>query len=725
MLLSNALWSFTVHPSRSHHSLIPLAPLALGAMLPLTVAAEDVRAEEILQEVIITATPLRTTALETAQPILLLGADQLRRSLATNLGDTLANQPGLSSTSFGPIASRPVIRGQGGLRVQVYQDGAEALDVAALSDDHAVSIDPAFADRIEVLHGPAALMYGSASAAGAVNVVTDRLPLRNADEPIETHVELRGDSANDERAISLRSGGQLAGGWQWRFDGFSKRSGDLQIADFVESPALRAELTAEGEAINDERGELHNTDAKSEGGSLGLGWSGDRLAFALSLNGYRNNYGLPEGGHAHGEHGDEIEGIDGDHADHEDVRIDLEQRRVDLAGEWRPTAGWIERWSLRLARNDYEHAELENGAPATRYGQLGYETRLTADRRSDDLARGVLGVQYRDLDFAALGDEAFLPPSRTRSLGLFFFEERRVGAWLFEAGARWERQTLDAADTGNSRYRDNAVSASIGSVWTTSSQTRWSLQLTRTQRHPTATELYADGEHLALQRYEIGNANLGIETARTADLAWRYNAADDRWQSKISVFVSDYRDYIFAAPLADGDDHAEHDHGYAHEAALREVEYRATDARFHGLEAEWSIRDIAQIAEGSLGLRLFGDFVRARDTEGGALPQIPPLRIGGELNWSRGPWRIGLETLWHDAQTRLANNELRTDGYNLLAADLAHRHTYRHGAGSATMLWFLRGQNLLDEDARRHASPLKDVAPLAGRALSAGVRVEF
>lgn len=703
--------------------LIRLAPLALGVLLPTSMAVAD----ETLQEVIITATPLRTTTLETAQPVLLLSADLLRRSLATNLGDTLANQPGLSSTSFGPIASRPVIRGQGGLRVQVYQDGAETLDVAALSDDHAVSIDPAFADRIEVLHGPAALMYGSASAAGAVNVVTDRLPLRNTDGPIETRLELRGDSANDERAVALRSGGHLGSGWQWRVDGFSKRSGDLSIADFVESPALRAELAAEGETVGDERGELHNTDAKSEGGSVGLGWSGDSLAVALSLSGYRNDYGLPEGGHAHGEHTDELDGLDADHADHEDVRIDLEQHRVDLAGEWRPTAGWIERWSLRLARNDYEHAEIEDSIPATRYGQLGYETRLTADRRSDDVGRGVLGLQYRDLDFAALGDEAFLPPSRTRSLGLFFFEERRFGALLVEAGARWERQTLDAHDAASSRYRDDAVSASIGSVWTSSPQTRWSLQLTRTQRHPTATELYADGAHLALQRYELGNADLGVETARTVDLAWRQNDADDRWQSKISLFVSDYRDYIFAAPLGLDDDHAEHahEHDHDHGEALREVEYRATDARFHGLEAEWSIRELAKVAQGGLGLRLFGDLVRARDADGHALPQIPPLRIGGELNWSRGPWRVGLESLWHDAQTRLADNELRTDGYNLLAADIAYRHTYRHGAGAATMLWFLRGQNLLDEDARRHASPLKDVAPLAGRAVSAGVRVEF
>ena len=703
--------------------LIRLAPLALGVLLPTSMAVAD----ETMQEVIITATPLRTTTLETAQPVLLLSADLLRRSLATNLGDTLANQPGLSSTSFGPIASRPVIRGQGGLRVQVYQDGAETLDVAALSDDHAVSIDPAFADRIEVLHGPAALMYGSASAAGAVNVVTDRLPLRNTDGPIETRLELRGDSANDERAVALRSGGHLGSGWQWRVDGFSKRSGDLSIADFVESPALRAELAAEGETVGDERGELHNTDAKSEGGSVGLGWSGDSLAVALSLSGYRNDYGLPEGGHAHGEHTDELDGLDADHADHEDVRIDLEQHRVDLAGEWRPTAGWIERWSLRLARNDYEHAEIEDSIPATRYGQLGYETRLTADRRSDDVGRGVLGLQYRDLDFAALGDEAFLPPSRTRSLGLFFFEERRFGALLVEAGARWERQTLDAHDAASSRYRDDAVSASIGSVWTSSPQTRWSLQLTRTQRHPTATELYADGAHLALQRYELGNADLGVETARTVDLAWRHNDADDRWQSKISLFVSDYRDYIFAAPLGLDDDHAEHahEHDHDHGEALREVEYRATDARFHGLEAEWSIRELAKVAQGGLGLRLFGDLVRARDADGHALPQIPPLRIGGELNWSRGPWRVGLESLWHDAQTRLADNELRTDGYNLLAADIAYRHTYRHGAGAATMLWFLRGQNLLDEDARRHASPLKDVAPLAGRAVSAGVRVEF
>lgn len=701
------------HPSLS----IRIAPLALGAALAMGTA----QAQETLQEVLITATPLRTTALETAQPVLLLSGDLLRRALATNLGDTLANQPGLSSTSFGPIASRPVIRGQGGLRVQLYQDGAETLDVAALSEDHAVSLDPSFANRIEVLHGPAALMYGSASAAGAINVVTDRLALQKIDQANATRLELRGDSANEERALALRSGGDLGGNWQWRFDGFSKRSGDLSIADFVESPARRAALAAEGEELSDERGELHNTDANSEGGSVGLGWSDDHFAVALSLNGYRSNYGLPEGGHAHAH--DEQEHADDhseDHADHEDVRIDLEQRRVDLASEWRPTSGWIERWSLRLARNDYEHAEIEDGAAATRYGQLGYETRLTADRRADDASRGVIGLQYRDLDFAALGDEAFLPPSRTRSLGVFFFEERRLGAWLFEAGARWERQTLDAEPAANSRYRDDAISASIGSVWSSSPQTRWSLQLTRTQRHPTATELYADGEHLALQRYEIGDADLGVETARTADFAWRFESADAQWQAKVSLFVSDYRDYIFAAPLQE-EDHDEEAHAHEHEAGLREVAYRATDARFHGIEAEWSINELAQVAQGRLGIRVFGDLVRARDVDGHPLPQIPPLRIGGELHWVRDAWRVGVESLWHDAQTRLADNELRTDGYNLLAADIA----YRHEMGAASMLWFVRGQNLLDEDARRHASPLKDVAPLAGRSLSAGVRVEF
>jgi len=676
-----------------------LGPLTLTAAL----ATGASLAQETLQEVVITATPLRTTALETAQPVLLLGTDLLRRSLATNLGDTLANQPGVSSTSFGPIASRPVIRGQGGLRVQVYQDGAEALDVAALSDDHAVTIDPAFADRIEVLHGPAALMFGSASAAGAINVVTDRLPLITSDVPPVTRIELRGDSANEERSLAVRSGGALGAEWHWRADGFAKRSGDLQIADFVESPALRAQLSTDGEEIDAARGELHNTDAEAAGGSVGLGWTRDHLAFALSLNGYRNDYGLPEGGHAHA-------------GGHEDIRIDLEQRRVDLAGEWRPNSGLIERWSLRLARNDYEHAEIENGAPATRYEQLGYETRLTADHRAGATGRGVIGLQYRDLDFAALGDEAFLPPSRTRSLGVFLFEEQRRGAWLFEAGARWEQQTLDAHNIEATRYRDDAVSASVGTVWTATPRTRWSLQLTRTQRHPTATELYADGEHLALQRLELGNAELGVETARTADLTWRLDDAAGRWQAKVGLFVSDYRNYIFAAPIDHADDHGDHDH-----EDLRKVEYRATDARFHGLEAEWSIDELVSVAGGNLGARIFGDFVRGRDRDGHALPQIPPLRIGGELTWTRGPWRLGLESLWHDTQTRLADNELRTDGYNLLAADIA----YRHEAGARTMLWFLRGQNLLDEDARRHASPLKDVAPLAGRAVNAGVRVEF
>jgi len=687
---------------------------SLIAAATTTATAQDAATTPIteLEEVIVTATPLRTTVMETAQPVWVLSGEALQRDLATNLGDTLANRPGLSATSFGPIASRPIIRGQGGLRVQVYQDMAEALDVAALSEDHATTVDPMVAERIEVLRGPAALMFGSASAAGAINVVTSRLPIAALDRPSSYRLELRGDSANDERGIAMRGAGELGSGWQWSADAQSKRSDDLRTAI----------------------GRLENTAGEAEAGALGLGWRGEQLAFGMSLSGYRNNYGLPEGAHGHGGHDDDHEDDhDDDHHDdeghdHGDVYLDLEQLRVDAIGEWRPGQGAIERLTLRYARNDYEHTEWEGDDPATRYAQIGDELRLAAEYVQGSNGRGVLGLHQRELDFTAVGEEAFLPSSTTRSLGIFAFQEYRAGPLLLEAGARWERQRLDTRGDHDDRYRDDAWSGSAGAVWTLDPSLRLAFQLTATQRHPTATELFADGPHLAVRRYEIGNAELGVETAHTADLGLRFVSRNGRARGQLSFFVSDYDDYIYPALL--GDDAHDHDHDHDHDHGddhghdhdeLSKVAYRATDARFHGVEAEWSLKQLVQFAGGRFDARIFGDYVRARSASGEPLPLIPPLRLGGELSWNRAGLRLGVEALWHAAQTRLAENETRTDGYTLLQVDLSYRHTL----GKAAMLWFLRGSNLLDEDARRHASPLKDAVPLAGRAARAGLRLEF
>jgi len=649
--------------------------LRVAAIACALTAVEVGHAEETLTEVVITATPLRRAAPETALPVALLSGERWILRQAAGLGDSLADEPGLSSSSFGPIASRPIIRGQGGLRVQTYLDGADTLDVGALSDDHAVAIEPMLIERIEVVRGPAALLFGSAAAAGAVNAITSRLPLERLDAAIGVELDLRGDTAADERAVAARLGSRLGEHWQLSADAHDFEAGDLRV------PGRR----------------LENSGGQSSSASAGLSWIGDRGALALSASQLDNAYGLPV-----------AEGHGGEGEEEELVSLDIEQQRLDLSAVWR-LDGWFDTVRLRAARSDYAHVELEGDAVGTRYAQLGSEARVTLESRNNF----VLGLQWRDLDFDAEGEEAFLPGSQQRSLGVFAFREWRRDAVTLEAGARLERQTLQviAREEGGDepKYSADAVSGSLGAIWRFAEPWSLALQLATTARHPTATELYATGAHLAVRRYEIGAEGLGIERGQSLDLGLRYRPAAGGWQGSISLFRASYDDFI--APFPDGttiDD-------------LPVVRFAAVDARFTGAELEWGHDALIEGAFGTFAARVFGDLVRARDARGLPLPQIPPHRLGLEASFSRGATRLGMEAVWHDAQEDVAPGERPTPGFTALSADLG----YRLEAGGATVFWFLRGANLLNENMRRHASPLKDFAPLASRHVAAGLKVKF
>ena len=701
--------------------LAALAPLA--AAQPTT--ADDRAQVERLEEVRITATPLRRREFETAQPVLVLGGDELVRQRATTIAETLAAQPGLSATSFGPIASRPVIRGQGGLRVQVFQDGADVLDAAALSEDHAVTLDPLLAERIEVVRGPAALLFGNAASAGAVNVVTRRIPVEALDQPFSAALEVRGDTAADTRAVGAHAAGRLGDRVQVYADIHDSRSDELRIPGYAWTEAAKEYFEAEGEAYDESRDRLTNSDGSSDGGSLGIAWVGDRQKYGFSVSEYGSEYGLPGLGHGHGhehEHGhghghDARPHGDDDHDDHHDdhgfeppdVRLDMKQRRYDASAEWLPSSGAVDALRLRIARNDYEHAEIEgDGEVGTLYAQVGDEVRLTADHRVGE-GRGVFGLQWRELDFNAEGEEAFLPPSMTRNTGVFAFQEHRVGAVTIEAGARYEKQRIATADPDTMPdYEGNALSGSVGALWGLRPGATLALQLTRTERHPTATELFASGPHLAVQRYEIGDADLDTERGLTADLSLRFDG-ENGWRGTVGVFHSDYDRYIVAQPTGEIEDE------------LPVVEFVSRDARFTGAEFELGHDALAATGIGALGLRLFGDIVRAEDGAGEPLPQIPPLRLGAETSLTGARLRLGLEAIWHDSQDRIADGERRTAGYTMLNLEASWRQPF----GAAGLSVFLRGSNLLDEEARRHTSPLKDYAPLAGRAVSGGLRLTF
>jgi iron complex outermembrane recepter protein len=304
-----------------------------------------------------------------------------------------------------------------------------------------------------------------------------------------------------------------------------------------------------------------------------------------------------------------------------------------------------------------------------------------------------------------------VPPSKTRNVGWFAFEERGFGPLTLDFGARLEQQKVTPGGADDlPDYDKSSVSASAGGVYKLTDAYALALNLTSTQRHPTATELYANGPHIAADRFEIGDTTLKRERASTVDFGLRKVAGD--WRGSIAAFRSDYSRYIFAALTGEfeGDE----------EELLPIVQYQQADAEFTGFEADLRLPPV-EVPVGTLSTRLMADYVRAKLKDGGDLPQIPPLRVGGELNLDRDALSAGLSLMYYDKQDRTGPNELPTDGYTMLNMDVS----YRMPVHNRTMLLFLRGENLLDEEARRHTSPLKDVAPLPGRAAAAGVRFEF
>jgi iron complex outermembrane receptor protein len=644
------------------------------------------------EEVIVTSTALRESPLEVAQPTTVVAGDELRRQIATSIGETLSKELGLSSSYFGPTASRPVIRGLGGYRVQTLQDGLASLDVAGLSQDHAVTVESVVSRQIEIIKGPAALLYGSGAAGGLVNVVTNRIPMESAKEPFAGSLELRGDTAAEERtgAVAIDGG---TGAFAFHADYFDRKTDDVEIPDFAQSAALRRALVEAGEEPDGVRGHIPNTASDASGGALGASFIGEAARSGLSWSRYETNYGIP--GEA-------------------EAFIDMKQDRVDGKAEW-DLQGILTALHLSGSYDDYTHTEFEApGEPGTVFNQKAYDTRFAVDNELASGWRGTTGVQYVNVDFEALGSEAFVPPSTTKAVSLFAFEERHFDAWTLELGARAEQQKIDLEPgTDLPDYDGTAVSLSAGAVWKFSDENALALNVTHTERNPQATELYAnpDVPHVAAQRFSTGDPQLDKEEAVTADLSLRRVGEGIQWT--LSAFYNDYSNYIFEnptgvfVPTEDGEE-------------FQVFDYLQDGAKFHGFEAE-VLFPLVESDGRRLELRVASDYVRGKLDGGGDLPQIPPLRFGGGLHYDQGEWHVGMDAFYYDKQDKIAVNELPTESFTLVDLDTS----YRLPVGASHVFVFLRGTNLLDEDARQHASTLKDIAPLPGRSFHIGARAEF
>jgi iron complex outermembrane recepter protein len=651
------------------------------------------------EEIVVTASPDVRSTYEIAQPTSVLSGEELQRRIQPTLGETLSREPGVTSTSFGQGSSRPVIRGLGGDRIRVLESGIGSGDASTTSPDHAVSLDPLAAERIEVLRGPATLLYGSSAVGGVVNVIDDRIPDSLPDQRVSGIVELRGGSVADERGGIASLNGSL-GRIAWHADYLRRETDDYEIPGFAESEILRGLEGEEGEEEEEAFGVLPNSATETESGTVGFSWIGESGFLGASIRDFDTLYGIP-GGHHHEEN------EEGEEEGEEAVRVDLQQRRYDLRGGINRPFGLFRGASLRFGTTDYEHRELEGPEVGTRFLNDAWEGRLELLQKQAGNLTGSIGFQAQSRDFEAIGEEAFVPPTRTDSWAVFTFQEIARNDWRFQLGARFESQDVSAETEGIDERSFDGLSGSFGVVRLFGEEYSLGLSLARSTKLPNAEELFSNGPHIATNAFEIGDPDLEEETSLGADLTLR--KVSGRLTGEITLFANRFDDYIYESFTGE------------EEGGLPVFRYVQRDAEFRGAEltgvlAAWHREPYHFDVE-------FGaDFVRAelRDS-GDPLPRIPPRRYRLGVHY-RGERLDGLvEGVRAEDQDRVAAFELPTGGYTLLNASLG----YRFFTTRAVYDILLRGTNLTDEEARNHVSFLKDLVPLPGRDVSLALRVTF
>jgi len=675
-----------------------------------------------LEQHVVTASPLGRDQIDLAQSTTVLAGLRLQTQASATLGDTLANEPGINATHFGPGASRPIVRGLEGERLRLLENGSLSFDVSAASPDHAVAIEPFMVKRIEVVRGPASLMYGNAAVGGVVNVITHRIEDEIPAQRLTGSAQVRHDSAanawtrgiaQDTIAWQDKEGGKAL---VVHVDGFRRDAGDLRIPGWAESAEHRAEL-GEGE---DEpgKGVLANSSVRADGGALGTTFLGSDYHVGVAYSGFNTIYGVP--GHEHAGHED--------HEDHEEeeggVTIDLRQRRVDLQGELMRDLGPFSGLRMKATRQTYTHREIEpTGETGTQFWSTGTDLRSELLHGGEGKAwAGAIGAQASEAKLRASGEEAFVPDSRTRSAALFGFEEYKHGAFSVQAGTRLERQQITSLGLASTR-EDTLAGASLGALWRLGKG--WSLgaNTSLTSRAPTAQELLADGPHAGTGSYEIGDATLSRERVTHGELVLRRTKG--LVTGELSVFTQRFFNHLRSAPTGqvavEGDDGWEFLDEGAPGAADGMAVHRMRQGRARYTGGELDVRVHLHPGEThALDLRLGGDLVRATGDEG-PLPRVPAARSMLGLEWRHGRWTAAVDWTHTFAQNRVAPNEEPSTSSELLGATL-HRCI---PLGRVELDLYLRVSNLLDREIRPHTSYLREIAPLAGRSFGTGATLRW
>ena len=664
-----------------------LAHAIACAIAGISVTAHSQEQTKSLAPVIVTADPFGAN--ENAMilaPAKVLSGNELRNKLGSSLGDTLGNELGVNASGFSTGASRPIIRGLEGPRVKILQNGMSTGDLSAISNDHAVGSGMMSATQIEILRGPAALLYGSGAIGGLVNIVNGRIP--TVLEPRATgEAELRYSTVDQGTGLSF-SADRSAGNIGLHVDGNVMNAGDYRIPGNSWSSSVTEGNYNDTGRLGFSRNRENNI---AVGGSLIQDWG----HIGASLSQLNKVYGI------HGR--DEL------------AKIDLAQTRFDVDSLIKSPFSGFEGLRVKLGQTDYRHTELDDGGtnPHVRFSNKAFESRWELTHLPIAGWRGKFGLQTEQstvqaMEVAHPDERGTVPRTRSQSTAGFIVEERDFGDLRINVGGRFE--SVSRSPLADTKRSFNLGSYSAGALWSFIPGYGIGATASVAQRAPTAEELYSDGAHHPTETYDNGNRNLKKETSKNIDLSLQKTTEALRWRA--NVFQNKVNNFVYGSILR-------------LDQAIDDMEYSRTftqaDATLRGAEAELSYN---YYDPGWFG-RVFADTSRGTLDNLGNLPLQPTTRTGMSFGYQDSQWRSSLSVLHADRHTRIAStgvsNETPTSAYTRVDASINYVQRY----GTTDVTWFLLARNLLNEEIRLSTSMLKDYVPQPGRNLMIGLRTRF
>ncbi len=695
----------------SNSDLLAHRPIAIAITTlffsPLLISATSFATEKQINidapSVPITGNPLGVSSDQLVVPVSILNGRELSLRRESSLGETLNGTPGVNSSFFGPNSSRPIIRGMDGDRVRMMQNGVGLLDASALSPDHALGVDPFIAEQIEVIRGPATVLYGAGAIGGVVNVIDHRIPK----EPINGSTgrgEIRYGGADQEKggvAVIDIGNGMFA----IHADAYQRKTEDLSIPGYA--------VTRRGEADGGQRirkGRLVNSGAESNGGAFGASLTFDRGYIGVSVSTSASKYGVPTG-------------------TSELTNIDMLSQRTELSSEVRELGTFVERIKFRMAHTDYQHTEFADKTAESRYLNSGVEGTLEAAHQKIGDMSGVVGFQFENTKLKTLGfgehGHSLLPSTQTTRKGIYLYEELPLDRLKLSAGGRIDKINIRSGGGGDDHAGEphfgdpsskhfNTANLSGGALFKLDDNWSVGSNLTHTERAPTANELFVNGLHHATRLYELGNADLKKERSNGVDAQLRWKDAKNSFN--VSAYYTRFQNFInlYKTGILVDEEGAAVTGGIEKQAI-----FRGDKVTFRGMEADGRFR----IYEGSgdLDLTLRGDYVRATNSDtGNPVPRISPMRLGFGFDYKFNQIGARLDVLHGFKQNRTDAEEFSTDGYTMVNAMATYRLNTAYG-----LELFAKARNLLDQEIRDHSSFLKEIAPMGGRSLLVGVRGEF